>query len=123
MYILIYPHIYIYMYIIHIHSGRHILWDAPPPDPPIPVGLRPPACSGPEARSSRATNGRLSKEQRSKATKQSKEAKQRSKAKKHSREAKQSKFTNIACFSTTEVLDACRWIPLEKIVCLLKISH
>ena len=30
---------------------------------------------------------------------------------------------NLIFYSTTEVLDACRWIPLEKLVCLLKVSH
>ena len=88
----------------------------PPPDPPIPVSLRPSACGGPEARSSRAagaTDKRLPKRQRSKAKKQSKEAKQSSKPKKQTKEAKQSILEFAPSRGSWEGL---RWIPLEKIV-------
>ena len=79
---------------------RHILGGA----------LRPPygTCVGPEARTSRATNRRLSTKQRSKATKRNEEAKKQS-------NTKQTSQKHIR-FWTTEVLDACRWIPLEKLV-------
>ena len=62
------------------------------------------------------TNTRLTKKQRSKAKEQNKEAKQRSKA-------KQNESLKIVFFKTLEAPDTCRWIPREKLVCLLKISQ